>query len=161
MFSSYSDSWAAMDYMTNLGRLKSSWVIVFVLVLCGCSSDQNGAIEWQFYAPAVLGQARIEGQPVILNFHADWCAPCHELDRFTFSDERVVESTKSFVMVKVDLTDYESPQSQRLREKFGITGVPEILFLDRTGNEIREARLIGFVGPDDFLQLLNTVSPAL
>ena len=150
-----------MNNMTNLGRLKSSLVTAFVLVLCGCSSERNGAIEWQFYVPVVLDQARTEGQPVILNFHADWCAPCHELDRFTFSDVRVIESTKGFVMAKVDLTEYESPQSQQLREQFDITGVPEVLFLDRAGNEIREARVIGFVGPDDFLQLLKMVSPAL
>ena len=46
----------------------------------------------------------------------------------------------------------ESPESARLREQFGVTGVPEMLFLDARGNEIRNERIIGFVGPEDFLR---------
>lgn len=143
-------------------RMEWTLLILGVLALWSCgSSESDSRIQWQHYSSALLEQAGAEGRPVILNFHAEWCLPCHELDHFTFSDERVIESTTTFMMVKADLTDYDSPRSQRLREQFNVTGVPEVLFIGRDGNEIREVRVIGFVGPEDFLQRLKLVTSIL
>ena len=150
-----------MSRMIAFIRAKFLLILLFALVSFSCTSGRPEVIEWQFYAPVLLEEAKSEGKPVILNFHADWCDPCHELDRFTFGNPRVIEATSGFIMAKVDLTKYESKQSQLLREEFKITGVPEILFLDRMGHEIKESRVIGYLGPDDFLQLLRTVSVAL
>lgn len=109
-------------------------------------------ITWEHYDPAILDQAKKEGRPVMLDFYADWCVPCRELDRFTFSDEQVIEATRPFVTLKVDLTQSESPQAERLRKQFSVGGVPTIIFLDAQGNEVKEARLVGYLGPEDFLQ---------
>jgi len=123
------------------------------LGLLYCSSGESGdTITWKRYDPAVLYRARQEGKPVLLEFYADWCIPCLELEQHTFSDRGVISSTWPFVRVRVDMSDYESPESERLREEFGVTGVPEILFLDARGNEIRDARIVGFLGPEDFLR---------
>ncbi len=123
------------------------------LGLLSCSSGESGnSIPWQSYDPAVLYRARQEGKPVLLEFYADWCIPCLELEKLTFSNEGVINSTWSFVRVRVDMSDYESLESARLREKFGVTGVPEMLFLDARGNEIKGARIIGFLGPEEFLR---------
>ncbi len=126
---------------------------MLALGLLYCSSGGAGdTIAFQQYDPAVLYRARQEGKPVLLEFYADWCIPCLELEQHTFSDGGVIESTWPFVRVRVDMSDYESPESERLREEFGVTGVPEILFLDARGNEIKEVRIIGFLGPEDFLR---------
>jgi len=126
---------------------------LLALGLLYCSSGGAGdTIAFQQYDPAVLYRARQEGKPVLLEFYADWCIPCLELEQHTFSDGGVIESTWPFVRVRVDMSDYESPESERLREEFGVTGVPEILFLDARGNEIKEVRIIGFLGPEDFLR---------
>ncbi len=126
---------------------------MLALGLLYCSSGGAGdTIAFQQYDPAVLYRARQEGKPVLLEFYADWCIPCLELEQHTFSDGGVIESTWPFVRVRVDMSDYESPESERLREEFGVTGVPEILFLDSRGNEIKEVRIIGFLGPEDFLR---------
>ena len=126
---------------------------LLALVLVSCSSGESGpTIPWQAYDPGVLYRARQEGKPVLLEFYADWCVPCVELEEHTFSSEAVINSTWSFVRVRVDMSDYESPESARLREQFVVTGVPEMLFLDARGNELRNQRIIGFVGPEDFLR---------
>lgn len=129
----------------------TAFSILAIALFCCTAPNTSTAITWQHYDRAVLDRARQEGRPVILDFFADWCIPCHQLDRFTFSDGRVIESSQQFVMVKVDLTDYESPEAEQLRTQFGVTGVPEVLFLDVQGNEIQELRVIGYLGPDDFL----------
>ena len=135
---------------------RSTGLCLLVLGLLSCSSGELGnSIPWQEYEPAVLYRARQEGKPVLLEFYADWCVPCVELEEHTFSNEGVINSTWSFVRVRVDMSDYESSESARLREKFGVTGVPEMLFLDARGNELRDERIIGFVGPEDFLRRME------
>jgi len=132
---------------------RGTGLCLLALGLLYCSCGESGdTITWQQYDPAVLYRARQEGKPVLLEFYADWCIPCLELEQHTFSDGGVINSTWPFVRVQVDMSDYESPESERLREEFGVTGVPEILFLDARGNEIRDARIIGFLGPEDFLR---------
>jgi len=144
-----------------MGRLFFPRGVALVLVFYACTMKKNEGIEWYHYSPTVLNQAETDGRPVILNFHADWCSPCLQLDQFTFSDERVIESTKSFLMMKVDITDYESVDAKNIREQFGVTGVPEIIFLNSTGNEVQETRVIGYLGAEKFLQLLRSVNSAL
>lgn len=117
------------------------------------------AISWQPYTATLLDQLRQQGQPAILDFTADWCIPCKELDRFTFSDARVIQATKSFTMVKVDLTKTGSPEVEQLRKQFGITGVPTIVFFDEQGREVKEARVVGFIKASEFLERIKRVGP--
>ncbi len=147
---------------------RGTGLCLLALGLLSCSSGESGdTVPWQPYDPAVLYRARQEGKPVLLEFYADWCIPCLELEKLTFSNEGVINSTWSFVRVRVDMSDYESTESERLPpllraviEEFGVTGVPEILFLDARGNEIKNARIIGFLGPEDFLRHLErTLKP--
>ena len=141
-------------------RLKRGLVLFVVLAGASCSNslETSPTIVWQDYDPVLLDQARQKGQPAIVEFYAEWCEPCIELERFTFSDQRVIESTKPFLRVRVDLTNYDSPKAQQLRKQFRVTGVPEILFLDSQGDEIQEARVIGFVGAAGFLQRVKDVN---
>ena len=135
---------------------RGAGLCLLALGLLSCSSGESGnSIPWQPYDTGVLYRARQEGKPVLLEFYADWCIPCLELEQHTFSDEGVINSSWSFVRVRVDMSDYESPESEHLREEFGVTGVPEMLFLDARGNEIKDSRIIGFLGPEDFLRRLE------
>jgi thiol:disulfide interchange protein DsbD len=109
-------------------------------------------VDWEPYDPDKLNTAASEDTPVVLDFTADWCVPCLELDRITFTDPDVISALEPYRTIKVDLTDYESPEAEALRKKFDVAGVPTIVFLDGEGNEIEEARIVGFVGPEEFLK---------
>jgi thiol:disulfide interchange protein DsbD len=88
----------------------------------------------------------------MIDFTASWCAPCHELERFTFTDRRVKDATSVFRAFRVDLTHYDSPEAERWRRQYRINGVPTVLFLGADGSEIAAARVEGFLPPRAFLE---------
>lgn len=114
----------------------------------------KASVRWVAYSPEALAAAQAERRPVIMDFYADWCLPCHELDQFTYSDERVIAALEDFAKFKVDLTHFHSPESQGVVEDFGIIGVPTVLILDPDGKEVTAARLNGFVPPQRFLKVV-------
>ncbi|MGH7725393.1 MAG: protein-disulfide reductase DsbD family protein [Candidatus Eiseniibacteriota bacterium] len=125
---------------------------------------QPATARWDAFSETALAEARSSGRPIILDFSADWCVPCHELDQVTFSDPRVIREIEPFVRMKVDLTRFDSEQSIELRQRFAIPGVPTIVFLGPDGREVADARIVGFIKPDPFLERVRlartTVRPA-
>ena len=96
----------------------------------------------------------------MIDFYADWCIPCLELDHKTFTDPEVIRATENFLRLKVDLTHFDSPESEEIRKKFAIAGVPTIVFLDPSGREVKSARVIGYLPPDEFIAKLQPLLKA-
>jgi thiol:disulfide interchange protein DsbD len=95
---------------------------------------------------------------VVIDAYADWCIPCKELDKFTFSDPAVRQLAASLVTMKLNLTrDEPETEAGKAKLRFRIQGVPTIIFLDSTGQERNTLRLEGFEGPGPFLERLKAL----
>lgn len=94
-------------------------------------------------------------KPVMLDFYADWCISCIELEKFTFSDAKVKSKLNDFLLLQVDVTKNSSDDKELLKE-FGLFGPPAILFF-KDGNEQKSKRIIGFKNADEFLFHLGSI----
>jgi len=117
--------------------------------------DSGQSIRWLPYSDEILKEAAREGKPVFIDFYADWCAPCKELDTHTFSTPEVIERSREFVMLKVDLTSAGDPKAESLRKKYGALGVPTLVFLRPDGKEIVNLRITGFEPKEVLLEKMN------
>jgi thiol:disulfide interchange protein DsbD len=94
------------------------------------------------------------GQPVMLDFYADWCVSCKEMERFTFSDPAVQARLAGFKLLKADVTA-NNADDKALLARFGLFGPPGILFFDSTGKEKKAVRVVGFQDAATFLRTLD------
>ena len=114
-------------------------------------------ITWQRYDDSIVLRARETGMPVMMDFAADWCFPCRQLDAITFSNGKVVAESRRFVTLRADLTRYTTPEAQELRKRYDVLGVPTILFLNSSGREEAALRTVGFIGADALLAKMQSV----
>ena len=95
-----------------------------------------------------------DGKIVMLDFYADWCVSCKEMERFTFSDPAVQSRLKSAIVLQADVTA-NSPSDKALLKKFGLYGPPGILFFDANGREMIEFRVVGYQSAEQFQDTLQ------
>jgi len=110
------------------------------------------AIAWRAFSPNVLETTRAEGRPAVVDFRADWCLPCIEMERTTFVSPKVGNKVGDFVMLRADVTEM-SKENEILLSQYGVLGVPTTLFFDRDGAE--RHRLVGYITPEEFAKILD------
>lgn len=93
-------------------------------------------------------------KPVILDFYADWCISCVEMEKFTFSEEKVHALMQNFHLLQADVTD-NTAQDRELLKAFRLFGPPGIIFFDKQGQEQPSIRVIGFQNAERFAQTLT------
>lgn len=93
-------------------------------------------------------------KPVILDFYADWCVSCKEMENLTFSDAKVAALMHQAVLLQVDVTA-NTTDDRALMKQFNLFGPPGMIFFDKTGQEIPNSRVIGYMGAADFTQHLQ------
>jgi thiol:disulfide interchange protein DsbD len=138
-------SFVFIKRITGILAISLSLVLVMSLLL------QGPGVSWKSYSQLNLKEAEKSGKPTIIDFYADWCTPCRNLERKTFHDGRVVKESEKFLMIKVDLTKKGGPDPVQLLDKYHVKGVPTVIFLDSRGNEIEELRILDFMPAEEFL----------
>ncbi len=117
----------------------------------GIGGTPANAIAWEQYSEANLAGALSAGRPVFIDSFADWCIPCKEMDKRTFSRPEVIGLSREFTMLKADLTSKKDPAVGEFYKKYRIKGVPTLIFIRPDGTEIVELRGAGFEPKDVFL----------
>ena len=92
----------------------------------------------------------------MLDFYADWCVSCKEMERFTYTDARVASRMQDFLLLKADVTGNDD-DDRALLKRFKLFGPPGIVFFDRDGRHLADAGVIGFQDADRFLASLTKV----
>jgi len=106
---------------------------------------------------AAMAEARSKGQPILVDFSADWCVVCREIDREVMADAAVAPRLRNVSILRVDVTA-DTPQSRALMRRFDVVGPPTLLFVDaHTGREIADSRSVGAVSAAQFLRTLGKV----
>lgn len=104
---------------------------------------------------AAVAVARTDGRPILVDFSADWCTVCREIDRTVLADASVRDRLGALSVIRADVTR-DDDGSRALMRRFGVVGPPTLVFLDaRTGAEVSDARLIGAVSVADFHRSLD------
>lgn len=111
-------------------------------------------IRSQQQLDALLAQAKANKQPVILDYYADWCTACMEMEHETFSQADVQQRLGNHKWIQIDLTENE--EDQALLQRFNLPGPPAILFFNPQGEEISQARIYAYKSKQQFLQHLST-----
>jgi thioredoxin:protein disulfide reductase len=110
--------------------------------------------QWQKFSIQAYETSLKNNEKMVIDFYADWCMPCKELDALTFSDKRVIDKMEKFMSYKVDMTKM-TPENEDLRKRFNVIGMPTVLIIDSQGKELN--RITGFVDADEFLTKINEV----
>ena len=171
---------ASSEKVTISGKFNKAFglllFVIGVLELVGAASGGTNALEplsglhASSGAPAAEGkklafkrirsveeldrELKASGKPVMLDFYADWCVSCKEMEKFTFSDPKVQAGLADLTLLQVDVTA-NSADDRALMKRFGLFGPPGIVFFDKSGNEIKDNRVVGFMEAAPFMTHLE------
>jgi len=122
----------------------------------GAAISEASELQWQPYSAEIIAKAKTEGRPVLIDFYADWCAACKELEHKTFNQSLFIDAAKRFYLVRFDATG-ESTDLNLLREQFEIVGLPTVVFLDSQGQWVKEATVIAFQNAEFFKKRMDLI----
>lgn len=117
-------------------------------------SHEPSELTWREDHEEAIQEARDAGQPYVLDFTAEWCAACKELEKVTFTDRKVSARMQEMMLVKMDMTE-NSEEDEALMQEYGVPGLPAVIVFDGSGREV--GRVSKFVKPAKFMKLLDKV----
>jgi len=145
------------DILQPLSRLNISAADMEGVKKDGINSNEHLPFQ-RVKSVAELNQQILQSRNkyVMLDFYADWCVSCKEMERFTFTDAAVQARLKDVVLLQVDVTA-GTPEDMELLKRFKLFGPPAILFMDKEGRQVPNVKIIGYQDTQAFLKILNAV----
>ncbi len=112
---------------------------------------------WLTDEPAALAMGKEYGWPIMIDFGAEWCAACKELEHKTFADPAVEKVLAGYIKVRIDCTE-ETPENTALQKKYNSLSLPTVAFIDAQGNHLPDLTLYEFEAPAEFIKRLSQVT---
>ncbi|HOT95694.1 MAG TPA: cytochrome c biogenesis protein CcdA [bacterium] len=151
-FTGHEESTRAFKWFRRI--LGTLMILLGLHWLNGSIDARPSDLPWMHYKDQSLEALIAPGKPVFVDFYADWCAPCKQLDRETFADSRIKEALANFTLVKVDCTKPDA-RTRVFMDHFAVSGMPTLIYLTASGEELSELREIGFIPPEKMLASLQ------
>lgn len=131
-------------------------VIGLFMLIGAATAGKHGAMKWMLSESEGTSMARLQNKPAMIDFYADWCIACVELDRETFSDAGVQAEAERFIAIKVDGTQ-GGGEFDKLTQKYGIVGMPTVVFVDPSGKILDSPRIMEPLRPAAFIREMRKV----
>jgi thiol:disulfide interchange protein DsbD len=139
--------------------LRTAKITALVLFLAFISEYAVGKdqIAWMHDMDAALAAAKKEKKPLMVDFVAEWCAPCKQMEKTTFNNSAVILKAKAFIPIRIDVDKQQNVASKYkgLPRAYGGMGIPNILFLAGTGSELK--RIVGLCTAKEMLAAMDAV----
>ncbi len=137
--------------------LSRGFVLPPVSLGVGAASQASPTVTWMSDEAAARARAQAEGKPLLIDFTAEWCAACHELERYTFSDPTVAAAIRDgFVAVRIDCTDRADATVTALQQRYGVLGLPTVVVARPDGTRVDAT--VGFEEAAPFLARIRAAA---
>ncbi|MGR3310130.1 MAG: protein-disulfide reductase DsbD family protein [Candidatus Brocadiales bacterium] len=127
------------------------------LSMTGPTITTQEEIAWATSEKNGLALAKASVKPVIMDFWAEWCSVCKKLDKKTYSDPEVIKESKRFINIKVDCTNTDDPAVRLLWKKYGVIGLPTMIFVSPDGTILKDKTVTGFIEPSELLRIMRSM----
>jgi len=121
------------------------------------AAQATEGVEWVKSLDEGLAKARVAGKPALLDFRADWCGICLEMERDLWPHPEIVAESKRFVAIKVDMTDTEKPENERILQEYGVIGFPTVIFVGSDGQVLDAKTIVGAIDVNGMLGVMRSV----
>ncbi len=128
--------------------------VILIFSSCQKAPEHQSNISWKPYSKQAVADSIAHKKPIVIDFFAEWCPICHDLDREVFSQPDIQAKLAQVTTLRVDATNQDDPNIQQILQDYQIEGLPTVVFLDEHGQEVDNSRVIGFVTPKEFSQAL-------
>ena len=136
-------------------------LLLIILLIVGCekhvSEDNHNGIKWGNNLDSAFTIASNSNKIIMIDFMAEWCSPCKEMDKKTFSNTNIIKKSNEFIPVRIDV-DKQKNIAEKYNgnaRKYGGIGIPNILFLDKEKNILRQ--IVGFYDVDQLMGIMDSV----
>ena len=136
-------------------------LLFILLIVIGCEKqvreDSHNGIKWGNNLDSAFAIASNSNKLIMIDFMAEWCPPCKEMDKNTFSNKNIIKKSNEFILVRIDVDKQQNiaEQYNGNARKYGGIGIPNILFLDKEKKNIRH--IVGFHDVDQLLGIMDSV----